>query len=134
MEDDRTTDVAPGSDDIEVAVHRREQAADRRELDLDAREYRVLAREDAESERANEVREINAAADERDELADARDTESSRRDMAANLEDWIHKSDDDKPAEARGVAWNDRMHSRRDRIASGNDRDHLTRRMNDGMQ
>jgi hypothetical protein len=97
----------------------------RREGDLDAREYRVLAREDAECERANQVRKIKAGAGERDEQADARDMVSSRRDMAANLDEWMRKSDDDEPYEARALAAEDRRRSRRDRMASADDRDHL---------
>jgi hypothetical protein len=74
---------------------------------------------------AHQVQGITTAADRRDEQADARDMVSSKRDMAANLDDWIRRTDDDGAHEARELAWGDRIHARRDRIASAHDRDRL---------
>lgn len=119
------TDSGSDSSDIETAADRREQAADARERDLDAREYQVLAREDADSERANRVQEILTAADKRDGQADARDGVSNKRDMAANLDAWLNDTDDEEAQEARRLAADDRTHSRRDRTASSDARDHL---------
>jgi hypothetical protein len=48
---------------------------------------------------------------------------SSKRDMAANLDAWMHMTDDDEGHEARKSAYGDRAHSRRDRIACADDRD-----------
>jgi hypothetical protein len=123
--DEDRSEATPDSGDIETTVFRREQAADVRESVLDAREYQVMAREDAESERAHEVQKIRSAADKRDERADARDMVSSKRDMAANLDEWMRESDDHEAPQARELAWDDRKHSRRDRIASAEDREHL---------
>jgi len=123
--DEHPSEAPPDTGDIETAADRREQAADVRESALDAREYQVMAREDAASARTIEVQKIRTAADKRDELADARDLVSSKRDMAANLDGWLHNTDDDEAPKARELAWNDRKHSRRDRIASADDREHL---------
>lgn len=123
--DKHRSDATPDSDDIETAADRREQAADVRESDLDAREFRVMAREDADSERANQVQQIRTAADQRDERADARDVVSNKRLKAANLNAFLNDTDNEDADEARRLAWDDRTHSRRDRTASANDRDHL---------
>ena len=123
--DKHRTEAGPDSGDIETAEDQREQAADARESALDAREYQVMAREDAESERANRVQEILTAADTRDEQAEARDGVSVKRDMAANLDAWLNDTDNEEAVEARRLAWDDRTHSRRDRTASADDRDHL---------
>jgi hypothetical protein len=123
--DKHRSDATPDSGDIETAADRREQAADVRESALDTREFQVMAREDAESERADQMQKILTAANRRDEQAEARDSVSSKRDMAANLDDWMRSTGDDEAHKARDLAWDDRAHSRHDRIASADDRDHL---------
>lgn len=124
MDKDRS-DATPLSGDIETATEQREQAADSRERALEAREFRVMAREDADFERAIEVEKIKTAADMRDEQAEARDRVSNKRDMARNLDAWTRMTYDGEGYEARELACGDRAQSRRDRIASADDRDHL---------
>lgn len=119
------TDTGPDSGDVGRAADQRELAADVRESALDAREDQVAVREDAESERAIRVDKILAAAEVRDERAEARDLVSNQRLKAGNLDAWLHRTSDGEAQEARQLAWDDRMHSRRDRTASADDRDDL---------
>lgn len=123
--EDHGMDAGPDSGDIEAAVDQRERAADVREDALDTRESELTVREDAESDRADRVQKILTAAEERDDRADVRDGVAIKRHVDAELDARMNGTENDEAEEARRLAWDARAHSRRDRVASSDDRDDL---------